>query len=133
MANKLETFLEKRYGRRDISIRFEKKRFNKLRQIVNVNQAWSFLKDAKDIPAALPSDWEVVNIPHSWNSVDGMDGGADYFRGTCHYAKVVKKSELPESECYFLEINGANSSADVYVNGETDSKSSVLIFSVMYS
>ena len=89
-----------------------------MRQIVNVNQAWSFLKDAKDIPAALPSDWEVINIPHSWNAVDGMDGGADYFRGICHYAKVVKKSELPESDRYFLEINGANSSADVYVNGE---------------
>ena len=46
-----------------------------------------------------------------------MDGGADYFRGTCHYAKLLKKSELPESNRYFLEINGANSSADVYVNG----------------
>ncbi len=24
---------------------------------------------------------------------------------------------MPEAECYFLEINGANSSADLYVNG----------------
>ena len=89
-----------------------------MRSILNINQNWAFLKDAKEVPATLPTDWEVVNVPHSWNNIDGMDGGADYFRGTCHYAKVIKKAELPEADRYFLEINGANSSADVYVNGE---------------
>ena len=61
-----------------------------MRSILNINQNWAFLKDAKEVPATLPTDWEVVNVPHSWNNIDGMDGGADYFRGTCHYAKVIK-------------------------------------------
>ena len=89
-----------------------------MRNVLNINAGWAFLKDAKEVPATLPSDWEVVNVPHSWNAIDGMDGGADYFRGTCHYAKVIKKTELPEADRYYLEINGANSSADVFVNGE---------------
>ena len=88
-----------------------------MRSILNINQNWGFLKDAKEVPSTLPADWEVVNVPHSWNAIDGMDGGADYFRGTCHYAKVIKRNELPEADRYYLEINGANSSADVYVNG----------------
>ena len=89
-----------------------------MRQVFNINNGWSFLKDTKEIPATLPAEWEVVNVPHTWNNIDGMDGGADYFRGTCNYAKVIKKSELPEADKYFLEINGAASSADVYVNGK---------------
>ena len=89
-----------------------------MRQLININEGWSFLKDAKEIPATLPADWEVVNVPHTWNNIDGMDGGSDYFRGTCNYAKVIKKADLPEADCYYLEINGAASSADVYVNGK---------------
>ena len=89
-----------------------------MRQLININEGWSFLKDTKEIPATLPTDWEVVNVPHTWNNIDGMDGGSDYFRGTCNYAKVIKKADLPEAECYYLEINGAASSADVYVNGK---------------
>ena len=89
-----------------------------MRQLININNGWSFLKNTKEIPATLPADWEVVNVPHTWNNIDGMDGGADYFRGTCNYAKVIKKADLPEADCYYLEINGAASSADVYVNGK---------------
>ena len=72
-----------------------------MRSILNINQNWAFLKDAKEVPATLPADWEVVNVPHSWNNIDGMDGGADYFRGTCHYAKVIKKDALIEAERWF--------------------------------
>ena len=89
-----------------------------MRQLININAGWSFLKDTKEIPTVLPADWEVVNVPHTWNAEDGMDGGSDYFRGTCNYAKIIKKAELPEAEAYYLEINGAASSADVYVNGK---------------
>ncbi len=89
-----------------------------MRSVININENWAFLKGAKEIPTALPEGWETVNVPHSWNAQDGMDGGADYFRGTCHYAKRISKSGLPQADCYYLEINGANSSADVYVNGK---------------
>ena len=89
-----------------------------MRHIININENWLFSKEAQEVPSVLPSDWEKVNVPHSWNAVDGQDGGNDYFRGTAYYAKTIKKADLPESDCYYLEIAGANSSADVYVNGQ---------------
>ncbi|MBP1582132.1 MAG: glycoside hydrolase family 2 protein, partial [Oscillospiraceae bacterium] len=53
-----------------------------------------------------------------WNAIDGQDGANDYYRGTCYYAKSVDKLDLPTADRYYLEIQGANSSADVYVNGK---------------
>ena len=88
-----------------------------MRTIINLNENWLFAK-TPEIPAALCADWEAVNVPHCWNAVDGQDGGADYFRGACQYAKEIKKADLPEADRYFLEINGANSSADVTLNGK---------------
>ena len=88
-----------------------------MREIISLNQNWVFNKQT-EIPAALPADWEAVNLPHSWNAIDGQDGGNDYFRGTAVYAKTLNKSELPVAERYYLEIKGANSSADVYVDGK---------------
>ncbi len=88
-----------------------------MRNVLNFNNDWLFSKEAAEIPSALPSDWETVNLPHSWNATDGQDGGNDYHRGTCYYAKNVSRDELPQTDRIYLEIKGANSSADVYVNG----------------
>jgi len=88
-----------------------------MRKIFNINQNWSFFKGVSDALAQREGG-ENVNLPHSWNAKDGQDGGNDYFRGSCLYVKTIAKSELPENNEYYLEINGANSSADVYVNGK---------------
>jgi len=89
-----------------------------MRTIFNLNQNWVFTKAIGEIPTQMPENWESVNVPHCWNAIDGQDGGNDYYRGTCHYAKLLKKAELPAAERYYLEIQGANSSADVYVDGK---------------
>ncbi len=89
-----------------------------MRKILNFNAKWAFTKQANEVPAALPNDWIWVNLPHSWNAIDGQDGGNDFYRGTCYYAKSLDKLDLPEADKYYLEIKGANSSADVYVNGK---------------
>jgi len=88
-----------------------------MRNVLNFNASWRFAKLA-EVPAVLPADWEQVNVPHCWNAVDGQDGGNDYFRGTCQYAKTFNKADLPEADRYYLEIRGANSSADVTLNGK---------------
>ena len=89
-----------------------------MRSVLNFNAKWAFSKQADAVPDKLPSDWVWVNLPHSWNAIDGQDGGNDYYRGTCYYAKSVEKHGLPEADRLYLEINGANSSAKVYLNGE---------------
>jgi beta-galactosidase len=89
-----------------------------VRTIVNINRKWAFTKQATQIPTELPTLWDWVNLPHSWNGIDGQDGGNDYHRGTCYYVKDLQKMDLPKADRYYLEINGANSSAEVYLNGE---------------
>ena len=86
-----------------------------MRQILNLNENWLFKKDTTDITSR---DGATVTLPHTWNAEDGFDGGNDYFRGSCLYVKTLKKAELPAADRYYLEIRGANSSADVYVGGE---------------
>ena len=89
-----------------------------MRNIVNINRKWAFAKGVNTVPAEIPAEWNWVNLPHTWNAIDGQDGGNDYYRGTCCYAQKFDKMDLPVAERYYLEILGANSSADVYLNGK---------------
>lgn len=87
-----------------------------MRTIVNINHKWAFRK-AAELPTDWPAQWDIVNLPHTWNNIDGQDGGNDYWRGTGVYVRQLRREDLPEAQAYFLEVNGANSSADVYLNG----------------
>ena len=87
-----------------------------MRTVLNFNAGWLFAKEPQ-VPANLPAGWEAVDLPHCWNAVDGQDGGNDYYRGTCCYVKSFAKADLPAAPRYYLEICGANSSAEVYLNG----------------
>ena len=89
-----------------------------MRQIYNFNTKWGFSKEAVEAPTTMPERWNWVNLPHTWNNIDGQDGGNDLYRGTAFYAKELEKMDLPKADRYFLEIQGANSSAIVYVNGK---------------
>lgn len=60
---------------------------------------------------------EKVTLPHTWNAVDGQSA-SDYYRGNCTYIKKFVKPELGKDEELFLEINGANSSSKVILNGK---------------
>ncbi len=88
-----------------------------MREIININRKWSFRKGSGAVES-VPADWDFVNLPHTWNAIDGQDGDNDYYRGVCCYAKVISRSEFPEAECYYLEFKGANSIADVYIGGK---------------
>ncbi len=87
-----------------------------MRQTIKINENWTFYKNTADIHAK--EGGEFISLPHTWNAIDGQDGGNDYFRGSCLYTKTLHKNELPSAERYYLEFRGANSSADVYVGGE---------------
>ena len=89
-----------------------------MRQIYNFNTKWGFSKEAVEVPTTMPERWNWVNLPHTWNNIDGQDGGNDLYRGTAFYAKELEKMDLPKADRYFLEIQGANSSAILYVNGK---------------
>ena len=79
-----------------------------MRQIVNLNEGWMFSK--------VNSAWEMVDFPHTWNGFDGQDGGDDYFRGTCMYSKPVRRTLLPKADRYYIEFQGTNYDATLYIN-----------------
>ena len=89
-----------------------------MRNVINFNETWHFSKTQTTVPVSLEGEWEKLNLPHTWNGKDGQDGGNDYYRGKCFYAKEISKSDFDENNLIFLEINGANSSAEVYLDGE---------------
>ena len=88
-----------------------------MREVINLNTKWAFTKNADKVPATMPEKWDWVTLPHTWNAIDGQDGGNDYYRGTAYYAKQLKKFDLPKADKYYMEFHGANSSADLYING----------------
>ena len=86
-----------------------------MRKVISLNNNWEFIKN---YGAEVKEEAVTVNLPHTWNNIDGIDGGNDYFRGTCAYNKVLNVNELAKADKYFLEINGANSSCDVLIDGK---------------
>ncbi len=89
-----------------------------MRNVNVINSNWLFSSTATQVPATLPTDWEALNLPHTWNGTDGQDGGGDYLRKKCYYAKEISKSELTGEENY-LEFDAVNSSAEVFWNGKS--------------
>jgi len=89
-----------------------------MRNIININENWKFIQENVGLPSAYPTDWQTVNIPHSWNAVDGNDGNGAYDRGNYWYAKTFETPKQPlAGGRVFVEFMGVNSEATVYVNG----------------
>ena len=87
-----------------------------MRQIISFNDNWLFNKPGE---AA-----EAVTLPHTWNAIDGQDGGNDYWRGTATYTKQFRKDdvgalhEAPDGSRVYIEFKGAAMTADVILNGK---------------
>ncbi len=100
-----------------------------LRQRVNLNQEWKFVKgDVPNAPSLALTDttWELVTLPHTWNATDifdnrnindGLDIYSSYWRGIGWYRKqFVVEKELSGSKL-FIEFEAANQLAEVWLNG----------------
>ena len=79
---------------------------------------WMFVKEAENAADAALKKGTAVSLPHTWNAVDGQDGGNDYHRGTCWYVTKFQKPELEAGSQVYVEFLGASVIADVYLNGE---------------
>ena len=82
-----------------------------MRNSISLNQNWIF--SIKDQPAI------DVNIPHTWNAIDGQDGGNDYYRGIGTYEKTFAKPDFDaNTQDVYLEFCGVNATATVLLNGQ---------------
>ena len=89
-----------------------------MRNIISFNDNWKFVKTAGNAAEATTAPSEGITLPHTWNAVDGQDGGNDYYRGTCWYVKEFDKPAANNSDRVYLEFLGAAMTADVYINSE---------------
>ena len=64
-----------------------------MRQVINFNTKWAFSKEATAVPATMPEKWYWVTLPHTWNDIDGQDGGNDLYRGTAYTQVFVASSK----------------------------------------
>ena len=75
-----------------------------MRKITNINQGWDFTKDGIT---------QKISLPHTWNGLDGQGAEETYYRGRCVYERVIPSFEGR----VYLEINGANTVCEVFING----------------
>ena len=89
-----------------------------MRNLIHLNQDWRFIQKDAGLPQTLPEDWQKIDLPHSWNAVDGHDGNGSFDRGRYWYAKSFETPRQPlAGGRVYVEFPAAGQQATVYVNG----------------
>jgi len=86
----------------------------------DLDAGWRYAPDslgraADSIPA---TQWQPVTLPHSWNALDATDMTPGYRRGAGWYRRALDVSGYPAGATLILHFEGANTVADVWVNGQ---------------
>ena len=89
-----------------------------MREIICLNKHWRFVEQNISLEEASSCKGTIVNIPHTWNAIDGQDGGGDYIRSKYWYFRKFEAPKLENRQQLYLEFNAVNSSAVVYLNGK---------------
>jgi beta-galactosidase len=91
-----------------------------MRIVSEMNWPWLFSKTCSVVPEKLPKGegWERVELPHTWNAVDGHDG-SQFDRGAYWYVTefYTPHQPLPGGRV-FVEVGAASLRCEVWVNGK---------------
>lgn len=98
------------------------------RQKFTINNTWEFhigdLETSKGTAIKAISEdndtnWQTINIPHTWNNIDATDDTPGYYRGIGWYKKsmFIEENQNPNTKT-LIYFEGVNQVADVYVNGQ---------------
>lgn len=85
-----------------------------MREKLTINNHWRFEKGIDDQTQTFSA--VTVDLPHTWNAVDGANG-FDFYRAKSRYTKHVVIDESQKGRQVYIECEGANSVTDVIVNG----------------
>ena len=93
--------------------------YGQSRSITGINSTWKF--KLGDDPNASKSQfddgsWGNISLPHTWNNLDGQDGGNNYLRGIGWYRRSFHLGSI-SGKRIFLKFNAANIVTEVYING----------------
>ena len=79
-----------------------------MREIISLNENWTLSFPKGDHVT------EQVNLPHTWNAVDGNDGNGSYLRTTGVYTRTFEQPKQPrEGGRTYVEVLAAALSATV--------------------
>jgi beta-galactosidase len=87
---------------------------------VTINDGWRYRADGVEFAEKAwlnDAGWERVNLPHTWNAIDVFDDVESYRRGIGWYRKRLALPDSLRGKRIFLHFEGANQTAEVYVNG----------------
>jgi beta-galactosidase len=90
------------------------------RQSFNLDGGWRFVRtDVAGAQATAFDDsgWTPISVPHTWNALDGQDGGNNYYRGIGWYRRHFTPPTTLAGKKLWLQFDGANTVTDVWVNG----------------
>lgn len=80
-----------------------------MRRWVTINKDWIYKEEGKKET--------LLDLPHTWNSSDGQDGGNNYRRGKSFYhKKFISPVYDYDREQVYLQFDGVNASAVVTLN-----------------
>jgi beta-galactosidase len=87
--------------------------------ITNLNAGWMYLENnTPDLSKAQArTDWQQIDLPHTWNQWDAMDPLPGYRRDASWYQKELTISSDADAD-YVLYFEGSNITTEVYVNGK---------------
>jgi beta-galactosidase len=91
-----------------------------LRTWLSLNSGWRFHKGdvaGAEAPGFDDGAWTGLSVPHTWNAVDGADGGGNYYRGVGWYRRHYTAPADLAGKMLFLQFAGANQVADVWIDG----------------
>lgn len=85
------------------------------RVVKNLNEGWKFSKEKSNRNS---QDWQLVNLPHTWNTKDVLDDEPGYYRGAGWYRKTLFIGNNLKNKEVSLYFEGANQETEVFVNGK---------------
>lgn len=91
-----------------------------MRKRIAMNEGWRFIRENMEHAENEEFNdrhWSTVNIPHTWNAIDGANG-YEYYQGACWYRKRFPVEPSYAGNKIFIEFEGSNSITNVYVNGQ---------------
>jgi beta-galactosidase len=87
---------------------------------VDLDEGWRFVRSdatGAEAPGFDDGAWAAIRLPHTWNNLDGQDGGGNYYRGPGWYRRHYRVPAELSGRRLFLQFDAASITADVYVNG----------------
>ncbi|MCD6376228.1 MAG: glycoside hydrolase family 88 protein [Caldisericaceae bacterium] len=90
------------------------------RQKVKINRNWLYLEKDVEINqlSHFEGDWQRVNVPHTWNRFDVMDGQPGYRRSGSWYKKRFFINQNASGKKLFVYFEGANTVCKAWLNGQ---------------